>query len=355
MSEFLTSEKRYNPIFSILYIILSMLSVFIPASGLLASMPLLSLVCGLPGLLVTMFCFYAMMISSGGNAKTGYVCFLIAMISAPVAGIVFSAPETALYSLLDLIAATLSAALIYSCSENKTNRSTVCTYCAYVFFIFSMVESAISLYLGAMSVGKTFGKFLFEGIEDLINVSVSMMLQTINDVAAASGQAIVPDPTMPEIWTAQLTTMIALTPAIIFISFFFVMFIFTYISDVLCKKTGLSENNRFSEYEVSSIAQLIFNITGIIVMLSLLFESEMSAFTFGVLCVFLTVMPSYIILGYRRLFKLFSKDRSALFGVFLLLVVTVIGLIMLSTLFILALLMFGTSEARAAKQKKDTQ
>lgn len=344
------NTKGITPLLAVLYTVFSCVSIFVSVSGISTSTLLLSLLSGFPSMLVVMFFYYGFLMSLGENSNKGAYLIIIPTLFALFAGYIFSNAEITLSALLDFVSASVTAAVIAYCSNKKESRAFACSAAAFTMFVFSILGSFISLLILSVSNSISIGTLLFDGISDFIDAYIAIY----NDAAAtiSSMYTGTDNPVMfasTEYLTRQLTSIIALSPALMYSFLFFASFIFTYIADALCKKIGITEEYSFKQYRVSSLTNLIFTIVGIITMLSILFEENMSAFTCGILSVLIILLPHYIILGIRRIFTLLKNRFSKGASVTLLLVIGAFGISLSPALLVLVVLFFGTTEYRTSK------
>ena len=356
MSENLTSPKGISAKLSwstgIIFILLTFTSSLTTITGISSGTLISSLSTGIIGTLFTTFFFYAFLMSLNDKGNKGALLIILPVVFTAILGFAFSKNETALYIILETISACIVAAFLYRNAREKKSRAEACAVIAFVFTVFSIFELALSLLILSGSINVSITTLLFDGIEDLINISVTLFTDAlgkagqINPAYALSASEISMN---LEYFETQLVLTIALLPAIIYISLFFVAFLFTYVSDCLCRIFGIIGENVFGKFTVSTVSHVLFNILGFVVVFSLLFEESTSPFSCGVLSALLALLPNYIILGFRRVFGIFEKRMSKVGAVFAIIIASVIGLYLSATLLLFIIVIFGTSEYRICK------
>lgn len=343
--------KGISSLLAVLYTVFSCISIFVSVSGVSTSTLALSLLSGIPSMLVIMFFYYSFLMSLGENINKGSYLIIIPVLFAVFTGYIFSNAEITLSVLLDFISASVTAAVIACCSNKRESRAFACSVAALTLFAFFLLGVFISLLILSVSNSISIGTLLFDGISDFIDVYIAIYNDAASTIASmyanTSENAVMLANT--EYLTRQLTSIIALSPALIYSFFFFTVFVFTYIADAICKRFNIAGEYSYKQYRVSGLTNFIFTVVGIITMMSILFEENMSAFTCGALSVLITLLPHYIILGIRRIYSLFVKRFSKVASVALIVIISAFGISLSPALLILVVLFFGTTEYRVSK------
>lgn len=343
------SVGKLAPITGILYILFSF-AIILTSFGIIPSSNTSTvLTSGMLGTLFIAFFYYAFLMSLGENGNKGALLVIPPVVFAAVVGFALSNTEVALFSIIEVLSATLTSAVLYNGAYKKALRSDVCSHAAFVLLVFSLLEITIMLFLISSANNISMTTLLFDTTERFIK-DYSAVYMELLEKAVSSGAVGAADLAISmEYIEAEITSVIALLPAILFIVYFCFAFVFTYIADALTKRLGILPEYRFGRYEVSTTVNVLFHIFGIIVILSTFFEENVSAFSIGMLSVVLTLLPHYIILGLRRLFVMLRKRLTVLASIIVSLLIVFVGLYLFSTILILVIVMFGTTEYRLSK------
>ena len=349
----LRDSKKPTPAFAVLYILLSCLSVFIKTSSVQFDSLLASFVTGPVLSMAAMLMLYLCLMSLGDNGRIAALLVIIPTLFAPLSGYLCGSYEGCLYALTDMLSSALVAAILYYACKRSENRSFACALGAFVISAFSILESAVSCIFSAMQQQVSFGTMLFGKITDITDAYIKAYTDSMNAVASLynltdASSVIISD---TEYLRSSLTLLFALTPALLYVFGFVAVYVFSYIADYACKTVGITENYCFGKFEVSRTANTIFNITWLVLVLSIFFGGS-TAFSCGIISVFLILLPNYIILGIRRIYGMLKRKLSGGISVLIIFAIGLFGMFFSSTLLIFVLIFFGTAEYKTEKAKK---
>lgn len=343
--------KKLTPVFAVLYILLSCLSVFIPVSGLSFDSLIAAFLTGPVLSMAAMLMLYGCLMSLGENGRTGALLVIIPTLFAPLTGYLCRNYAGCLYALLDMLSSAFVSAIVYYSCKKSENRSFACALGAFVISALSIFATAVSCLLSAIQEQVSFGTMLFDRIAEIIDVYIQAYTDSLNAVASLYSLTDVSSAIAAnaEYLKGALTLLFALTPAILYVIGFMTVYIFSYIADHACKAFGITENYCFGKYEVSKTANTIFNILCFALIFSIFFDGSFSAFSCGILAVFLVLLPNYVILGIRRIYGMLKRKLSGGICVLIILAVGMFGIFLSPTLLIFILIFFGTAEYRSSK------
>ncbi len=340
-------EKRAGntaPLFAILYSVLTLIVIFSSVGGFSASLAGTGIVCPL----LTMLFYYEYLTALGENVRQGALAVIVPTVFSVIAGFWFNDFYSAFSVMLSVLSHTLASFAVYSASKNNS-RSWACTTAAFVLLAFSLLGTVFPVIVTAVIKGVSFSTVLFDTLSAFVSDTVVQYTAALESASSMLQNTAITAQTVPaEYLESVLSSILVLSPAIMYAVFFFGIYIFTRIADFVSRVSGVSEKNSFGSFIVSPLTNRIFNISAIIVMLSLLFETEISAFTFGVLSVLILVLPNYVILGIRRIYGKLSRVMSGGAALAVLAFILLAGLALSSYLLIMIIVFFGTSEYRAS-------
>ncbi|MBR5307698.1 MAG: hypothetical protein IKU43_02930 [Clostridia bacterium] len=346
-------KNNRTAVFALLFTAVSIFEILLPITGAtgtaLAASPIFGIVCSFL-IMLLYYCFLMSLGEKSNKLASGLGILALPIAALCVVGVMTDSSELLLYRCLGFIAYAATSAVIYRKALGKQSRADASAVAAFVMLLFAGLEIAIPLFISAAERGVSVSTVIFDGIDSFISEFVSLYTATLSEVAAMNPAI---NPAMltvnEKMLTDSLITYIALMPSILYAVYFFAMLIFGYIADFLCKRMAVYGEYAFGRFNVSPTAHIIFNIFGTLTVISLLFESSLSPFTFGVMNVLIALLPNYIVLGIRKIHRILSKKTAPIASVIIITAVTVFGLSLSPFLLILAVIFFGTSEYRQSR------
>ena len=340
--------RKYTAFFALLYTAITCGDIFAYMNGLYNSSFSAAFVAGIAVPFATMLAYYLMLMSLGRKAYNGAIAILAPTLFCCISGYLLN-DRTGLYeSLFSFLVPTIASVTVYIISKHNGSVSSRCAGAAFVQFIISAARVCALGAITAYSSKMRFSTVVFDGINGFVNEFISVYRQALDSASALYPGA---DTAMlnasAEHLEEMLISTVTLTPAIICAVMFFEIYIFTKVANYAARLAGLTDTRE--KFEVSSVTNVIFHICVVLLMLSLLFESETSGFTFGVMSILIFLIPNFLILGARRIFKKLTGVMSRAAGVVLMVFILFAGLMFSPYLLILIVTFFGTSEYRASK------
>ncbi len=351
-----TDVRRYPTILALLYTAVSCAMVFSSVSGISATGIETVLATRMAFPFLTMLFYYLYLHSLGENARRGALLIIIPTVLCPVLGYMTGNSMSALYAIFDILSPTIAAGAVYYAFKTNGRVSSACASASFLMLISTLLETLLPLYALSLEVGISVKTLLFDSLSAYIEEVKLIYVQTINSTMSMLGEEqITAAAQSTEYLESMLVTLIALSPAIMCAINFFYVLIFTKISDRISTAFGITKKPSFGRFEVGGITNFVFNITATIIMLSILFENGMSDFTCGVLSILIAVLPNYLILGVRRIFRKLRRVLSKGVAVLIVILIIVAGFMLSYYLLLLVLSFFGTSEYRAQKYGTDKE
>ena len=180
MSENLTTQKESSAkitwITGIIFVLLTFIHALTAITGISSGTLISSMTTGIIGTLFTTFFYYAFLMSLKDKGNKGALLIILPVVFAAVLGFAFSKLETALYVILETVAAGIAAGLLFGNAQEKKSRAHACAVVAFVFTVFSVLEFVLSLFILSFATNISMTTLLFDGIEDLINISICSSL-----------------------------------------------------------------------------------------------------------------------------------------------------------------------------------
>lgn len=344
----ITLKAKINSVlFAVLYLCFSFGMIFGLTNNNFSIGILSLLTSGFIGKFAIMFCFFAFLISFGNNGNRGVPIVILPTLFAVIMGVLCSDTESLLYSLFEFLPASVTAYATYCFYVKKENRAMVCAFGTFVMTFAELLNIFFSVLSVATANNISFSTVLFQSIDNYISTFLNYYEAALSAYSSAGANLGISF--NAEMFRAQLVEIIAVMPALMWIFNFFFVFLFTYVADFFNKRTALIKDLKFGKYNISAVTNIIFSVFLAVALISTFFEYGFSAFSCGVLCVVLAIMPHYIILGYRKLFLRLKKICGKAFSVVILIAASFIVFYIATTLSLCIIIWLGISEYRNSK------
>lgn len=287
------------------------------------------------------------------TGRRGFTIIIIPMALTAVTGYASDSAHAAVLELISVISYAASAAVISQGFAAKKNKAYICALGSFTMTVFTLMSTAIDFLIAANAASVRFTTFFFDSVEKFINSYIELYGAMMENAANSLPQIYAQTATLPEINTealhSSLTLIITLLPAFMYCLYFALCFICASLINICNRKFNLVPGVRFGKYNVSGITHGVFTILGTILVFSLFFEAELSAFTLGVLSVLIAILPHFIIFAYRFLYKKLYRLCGKAGSVILLAIITGVCFAMAPYLTLLVLSFIGTHEYRAQR------
>lgn len=342
----LTKSQRniYSFLYAAVYIIASVTAIC--AVGGIVYSPLLAPIC----YLVSVLGLSSLFMSAG--KKWLYVLAFPAIALCAYA-FKFGDLQNSLICALDCVSAVTVSACIYFLYKKGERKSVICALGSASALVFEIISVATSVAFAAVKGSMKFGTVLFNTFDEIIQSYINMYIGLLENMAKISPELYAQTPQVnTDMLYTSFTLIIALMPALIYCIYFFVTFASCTLADISNKKHGFIPDRRFANYDISEITNVIFTIFGTILIFTLLFGSELSGFTLGVLSVVIVILPHFVVFGYKRIYRICERLCGKGGAILLILVLSVAACIFALQFFLFLLAFFGTSEYRMAKFEK---
>ncbi len=149
-----------------------------------------------------------------------------------------------------------------------------------------------------------------------------------------------------------LAAIVVLFPACVMAFYTFFGFFLTGSVSLTAKKSGTEYPARDEEYGVGGVTSAVFSITTTIAILTLLFSGRFATFHAVVLSIVIALAPHFIILGYRRIYRLLCRVVPKAAAVIIAIVSTLFIFSLAPLILLFLLVTFGTSEYRSMRDRK---
>lgn len=268
----------------------------------------------------------------------------------------FSAsPVEAACTALECTSVICISYILYHGYKSEWRKSELCSVGSAIAVAFDVLTVAVTVAVSAYKKGVKFSSMLFESIDEIINSYITAYTDVFESMAEIAPELYTQTPAInTELLHSSFILVITLLPAILYCVYFAVMYVCSLFVDLSNKKHSFV-NYSFGKYEISGITYGLFTFAGILLVLSLLFDDELSGFAMGILSVVLVIFPHFVIFGYKRIFGLLSRLCGK--GGAIALTIVFSGLLCLFALqiFLCILAMFGTSQYRIEKFQEKTK
>lgn len=305
---------------------------------------------GAPGGILKLFGLSAFLLCT---EKRGLPIVILPMAYAAVSGYLSGSVQGTVVALASELSYAVTAAVISGSYAAKKNKAYICALGAFIMTLFSLAATVLDFWLAAKAVSVRFTTFFFDAIEKFINAYTELMRTMVENAQNSLPQIYAQTVVVPEIDAeavySSLALLITLLPAIIYCLYFAMCFICTSCINICNKKFALVPGVHFGKYNISGITHGIFTVIGTIVVFSLFFEAQLSAFTLGLLSVLIAILPHFIIFAYRFLYKKLFRLCGKAGAVILLVFISGFCLAMAPYLTLLVLSFIGTHEYRAQR------
>lgn len=340
--------KINSALFAVLYLCFSFGMIFGLTNNNFSSGVLSVLTSGIIGKFAIMFCFFAFLISFENAGNRGAPLVILPTLFAVIMGAVCSDSESLLYSLFEFLPASVTAYATYCFYVKKENRATVCAFGTFIMTFAELLNIFFSVLSVATANNMSFSTVLFQNIDNYISTFIKYYEAALS--AYSSAGVTLGTSFNAEMFRSLLVEIIAVMPTLMWIFNFFFVFLFTYVADFFNQRTAFIKDLKFGKYDISAVTNIIFSVFLAVSLISTFFEYGFSAFSCGILCVVLSIMPHYIILGYRKLYLRLKKPCGKAFSVVILIAVSCVAFYIATTLFLCIIIWLGSSEYRNSKR-----
>ncbi len=331
-------------VFTALFLICAATSTIIELTGYPPDLPGVALLSGLMGKFISVV---ALTLIFAVSEKFAIALALLPVLSSIVCGFVQWEFFPAASAILFCVSPCLAAAAIYFVYKRGEKKSVACALGAAFMTLFDLAAPALSVLSLAISKNARFSTVLFSELDKLISTFVKASIYVMENASGVypGNTAALPS---EEILYSSGALVVALIPAIIYCTFFMLVYFASGILDILNKKAGLVPERTFGKYTISHVTFSIFTIISTIIVFMLFFSNGMSNGMMGLLCALFSMLPHFIILGYRRLYR-FLGGLAGNVGAFIITAVaSAVALLFVPQIFICIIAFLGTSEYRAS-------
>lgn len=339
-----TKARIYIAIFSCIAILISACKI---AYAILQDNFELPALLPASGILGTLLLFLSLLILFMFKGQKALWITVISIVTAILAGGYFGNILEGTLTAINFLAVGLCAFTVFNGYKNSEQKSALCTYSAFVFTVFELVRIVISIFTAALQSNVKFTTMLFGTLEKIINSYIGYYTELLENAAKLSPELYAQTPSVDQsLLYSSMATLLALSPALLFVGYFAVSFITTTLIDRFNRKYRVLSGKKFLSYDISFPVYLLFMIFGTIYIFSMFFEYTLSPITCGILSVVIALLPHFVILAYRKLYAFFSKLSGKFGAVIFLLIISGAGFVFLSQLYLYILAFIGTAEYR---------
>lgn len=339
-----TQSNIFTVIFSFIAVFISVCRIVVGLSTDAAVLPALMPASGILGTLLLFVSVSCLITLKGKKALcVTAVSIALAIIVGGYSGNILEGILTA----MSFLAVGFCAFIVFKGYKSSEQKSTLCTYTAFVFTVFELLRIGISISITALRSNVKFTTMLFGTLEGIINSYIGYYTVLLENAAKLSPELYTQVPTIDtSLFYSSMATLLALSPAILYVGYFVISFITTTLLDRFNRKYRVLSGKKFSSYDISLPVYFLFMIFGTIYIFSMFFEYTLSGFTIGVLSVVLALFPHFVILAYHRMYIFFSKLSGKFGAIIFLLIISGAGFIFLAQIYLYVLAFIGTSEYR---------
>ncbi len=338
-------RNMYSLLYAVVYITASLAGAGIIGEAQ-SSLPLLSPIC----YLVAILGLSSLLMSAG---KRGLYVVILPLLALCIYAFSVGTPQNAVICAIDCISAAAVSAFIYFGYRKGERKSLICALGSAVALLFELATIAASVIFSALDSGVRFGTMLFESLDGMIRSYIDLYIELMENMANISPELYTQTPSVnTDLLYSSFILIITLLPAIIYCMHFAIIFLSCSLVDASNKKRGFIPDRRFEPYDIHGVTNVVFTIFGIILIFSLLFDSELSGSALGILSIVIAILPHFVIFGYRRIYRICVRLCGKGGAILLIAILSAVACVFAFQFFLCILAFFGTSEYRMAKLEK---
>lgn len=255
-----------------------------------------------------------------------------------VAGVFFMKPAAILTMSVACLLPLAVGYALYACLRENLSHAASSAAGGGVFLLAWLVRFAATVFVEAKAQGLTFSSCLFGSLRESIESVASLYAE----VFAMAGAAPEPDAVY-----AAFSVLYTLLPAFVYVFGFFLSFFILLAAERHNRRGRFLEGLSYGGYTVSGATFTVYSVCFTLTLLSLFFSSGVGKALCALLSVTLALLPHFLILGVRRIYRMLAgfMGKGAA-GVLLAVVGAFLG-VLFPQIFLCVVAFFGTSEYRA--------